>query len=391
MKKLAVLIFVVVALIGQSQTHYKEVVNKVLEVRSPYRQYEAQRMAAEESPILDAPEVEYSHFWGAPSEVGNRWDLRVSQGFPFPTTMVHQLKSRKLAVEESVLQFDADCSALVLETQEICSELVFYNASCELYGMCVANAQNLVDVYERRMAAGDCSVIDFNRAQMNLVTCRNKLSVARATQSLLLEQLRALVGNSDFTFEQSCYEGVELPTDFEHWFDSVMVKHPQLLLIDNKVRRAQEELRVVRSQWLPSLSVGYASETVTGEAFRGVTVGASLPIWSNARRSRAAAAHYDACVEQGAIVKSAMEGKYRGLFAKALSLQQNLVSLQQSLLQYNSDALLLKALDAGELTLESYLLAVDFYNDAQLSVLESQKEFEQTYLELVIGLSVNSE
>lgn len=372
---------------SHAQNRYQWVLDLAKSQGIQLQQLQQEREAAmytiQSTPILDQPEIEFGHFWGAPTEIGNRWDLSVSQSFPFPTTWAHEAKARKLEAESSQLHYDVETQQLLGEIQQLCCNLVYCNAAVKIYSRCATTSQEIAETYAKRMEAGDCNILEFNRAQMDFATQRSKLNKALAEQASLLQQLQLVAPNESVAFTQEQYEPIVLP-DFETLLSDIKQYDPRYAYFTGQEALAQEEVKVAQSQWLPDLSLGYASETVTGEAFRGVTIGARLNLWNNSNKTRAAKASLSAIQSSTTTNEQQLRNYYASLYQKALSLQENLQKLQQTYQSNNSLALLKKALNAGEISLEQYLLSVDCYNDAELSILETQHDLEETYLRLMV-------
>lgn len=372
---------------SHAQNRYQWVLDLAKSQGIQLQQLQQEREAAmytiQSTPILDQPEIEFGHFWGAPTEIGNRWDFSVSQTFPFPTTWAHEAKARKLEAESSQLHYDVETQQLLGEIQQLCCNLVYCNAAVKIHSRCATTSQEIAETYAKRMEAGDCNILEFNRAQMDFATQQSKLNKALAEQASLLQQLQLVAPNESVSFTQDQYEPIVLP-DFETLLSDIQQYDPRYAYFAGQEALAQEEVKVARSQWLPNLSLGYASETVTGEAFRGVTIGARLNLWNNSNKTRAAKASLSAIQSSTTTNEQQLRNYYASLYQKALSLQENLQKLQQTYQSNNSLALLKKALDAGEISLEQYLLSADCYNDAELSILETQHDLEETYLRLMV-------
>lgn len=386
MKNIIPLILLLCLSVGShAQNRYQWVLDLAKAQGIQLQQLQQEREAAmytiQSAPILDQPEIEFGHFWGAPSEIGNRWDLSVSQSFPFPTSWAHQAKARKLEAENSQLHYDVETQQLLSEIQLLCCNLVYCNAAVKIYSRCAATSQEIAESYARRMEAGDCNILELNRAQLDFATQQSKLSKALSEQASLLQQLQLVAPNEPVAFTQDRYEPIVLP-DFETLLNDIKQYDPRYAYFAGQEALAQEEVKVAQSQWLPDLSLGYASETVTGEAFRGVTIGARLNLWNNRNKTRAAKASLSAIQSSTTTNEQQLRNYYASLYQKALSLQESLQKLQQTYQSHNSLSLLKKALDAGEITLEQYLMAADSYNDAELSILETQRDLEETYLRL---------
>lgn len=367
-----------------AQLPYQSVVSRV-ENESPLvealrQQKEAKKMSVTAGSLLDDPEVEFGYLWGSPSGKGNRWDLGVMQSFDFPTAYKHKKRILQLTAESADVSFDQQMNALRVEVRSLCSDIVYNNALVALYGRCVANADTMVFVYERRYQTGDCNILDYNRVKMDAADAHNKLNLAVAERDMLLGELKALNGGKEIDLSNIDFESV-VPS--EEAFAQLVRSNPELQALEMQSAISESEINLSRTQNLPHFSAGFGSENEVGEAFRGVKVGVSLPLWSNRGQVRRAQAEKRMVEEQLNSERLRYENRMRGLYAKMKALQQNVQTLEETFNQYNSIALLKKGFDGGQVTLEEYLLGVEFYNDAEISILEAKKELEQTYIQIL--------
>lgn len=352
----------------------------LLQLRS---QCHADKSAAFSASLLPNPEVEMGFFWGSPLSIGNRIDLSVTQSLPFPSTMVRINKERQLASQSADMAFAVDRRDLFLHIQLLASDWLYQRALIQWFQLCLSNASDIAALYQKRMDAGDCSILDYNRSTVAVAQMQARLRSVEADQALLLQQLVLLVGPTvpDLLAHLS-FDTIVLPLDSSLCINQALAADPQLRYFEHQTSLSRQREKVARAECAPSLLVGYASETVTSEAFRGVKVGITLPVWNNAGRITAATAATTAAADQRQLAEQQLRVFYQGLFSKAHTLALSLDNLRRTLALCNSVPLLRKALDAGELSLEQYLLSLSFYNEAQLSFLATRHDLEQTYLQL---------
>lgn len=370
----------------QAQRHYEEILRQVEDhnvlLKAARSRAEAGQMKAHVGLMIPNPEVELSLFRGDPADQGTRWDLRVTQSFEMPSVYVRRARLRNLMEQEAWIDYNSACNTILYETQLICTDLIYYRAIAEVYSRRLENAYRLRSVYETRLAQGDCSVLDYNRTQMEVVNMQNHEADAILKYDHLYHDLCTLLNVEFYNFQQKEYEEGPLPALFDAWFDSVERNNPAIQTLQNSVDARRQELQLSRAQWLPEMSVGYASETVTGSAFRGVTVGATLPIWSQQRAVRQASASLSAAQQELSGRRSELFQELRCLTHRLFTLRNNLNNLRESYARYNSYELLDKALEAGEMTLEQYLQQVDYYTQQELSIWDHAREYEQCWLKL---------
>ena len=369
-----------------AQTHYAQVLKDV-EANNPVllaarKRAEAQQTAAHVGALLPNPEVEAAYYWGDPSSVGIRWDLGISQSFEMPSVLVRRARLRKLQEQAAGLDYQVVRNATLLEAQLTCADIIYYRALGMIYSRRCQAAIRIADLYQRRYAAGDCSILDYNRAQMNLADVQNRAAEINLQGDHAVHDLQRLVGGESYLFYQSEYEEVRVETSFESWYEQLEMQNPSLRLLDNQVEAARYRRQLSRAQWLPEMSVGYASENVVGETFRGVKVGLSLPIWSQQRAVKASRLAEAAATEELSSQRTEWFSRLQCMFHRHEALIRNVGNLKEAFQRCNSIDLLDKALDAGEISLEQYLLEADYYYNIEMQIWDVAHELEQLHLHL---------
>ena len=369
-----------------AQTHYAQVLKDV-EANNPVllaarKRAEAQQTAAHVGALLPNPEVEAAYFWGDPASVGIRWDLGISQSFEMPSVMVRRARLRNLQEQAASLDYLVVRNATLLEAQLTCADIIYYRALGMIYTRRCQAAIRIADLYQRRYAAGDCSILDYNRAQMNLADVQNRAAEINLQGDHAVHDLQRLVGGESYLFYQSEYEEVRVETSFESWYEQLEMQNPSLRLLDNQVEAARYQRQLSRAQWLPEISVGYASENVVGQSFRGVKVGLSLPIWSQQRAVKASRLAKAAATEELSSQRTEWFSRLQCMFHRHEALIRNVGNLREAFQRCNSIDLLDKALDAGEISLEQYLLEADYYYNIEMQIWDVAHELEQLHLHL---------
>ena len=369
-----------------AQPHYAQVLKDV-EANNPVllaarKRAEAQQTAAHVGALLPNPEVEAAYFWGDPSSIGVRWDLGVSQSFEMPSVLVRRARLRNLQEQAAGLDYQVVRNATLLEAQLTCADIIYYRALGMIYTRRCQAAIRIADLYQRRYAAGDCSILDYNRAQMNLADVQNRAAEINLQGDHAVHDLQRLVGGESYLFYQSEYEEVRVETSFESWYEQLEMQNPSLRLLDNQVEAARYQRQLSRAQWLPEMSVGYASENVVGQSFRGVKVGLSLPIWSQQRAVKASRLAEAAATEELSSQRTEWFSRLQCMFHRHEALIRNVGNLREAFQRCNSIDLLDKALDAGEISLEQYLLEADYYYNIEMQIWDVAHELEQLHLHL---------
>ena len=91
------------------------------------------------------PEVEFSYLWGHGAEEGDRMDLSVSQSLPLSTILGYQSRLAKQQDLRANLRLKVERTAVLLQAQQTCIDIVYTNAMLHEYGKRLAHAQTLAD------------------------------------------------------------------------------------------------------------------------------------------------------------------------------------------------------------------------------------------------------
>ena len=385
-RHIAISVFILLAIAATAQPHYSSVI-KHAEEHSPMLQLaakhaKAEKTAAHVGTLLPNPEVEAAYFWGDPADIGIRWDLNVTQSFEMPSVLIRKARLRKLQEHAAELNYSVVRKALLLEIQQECADWTYYHAVWQIYSRHCAAADRLARLYQRRFEMGDCSVLEYNRAQMHYADIQSKAAEVFMQEDHAAHDLRILVGDETFVFSQEVYEPIVAEASFESWYEKLEMRNPDLQMLANQVESSQQRLQLSRAEWLPTMSVGYAAENHVGESFRGIKMGLQLTLWSQQRAVRAARLEAEAAQQELETQRERLLDHLRCMYHRHTGLMQNVKNLKEALRQYDSQEYLMKALEAGEITLEQYLQQAEFYLEIELQVWQVSHELELLHLSL---------
>ena len=351
-------------------------------LRMLQNQMQAERIESHAQGLVDDPEVEFAYYSGSPSEIGKRWDLNVSQSFEVPSVYIRKMAINNIQDSQAVLNYLIQRSHILLETQTACADLIYHSAIQELYDKLNSNAYSIARLYEKRYKAGDCSILDYNRAQMNWTKTQNDCVIAGLTRDHDLHTLNNLSDTDYCPMQQTCYDTVVLSDNFNDWWVEYVISSPEMALVNTRYESAANALALSKAEWLPKFSVGYSSENVVGQTFRGAALGMTIPIWNNRNKVNLAQQRLTTTQSARDAVDQQSYSEYQCMFHRAKALEVNIDRLKTDFNRFDSTELLLKALNAGEITLEEYLREIAYYTELQLSLLENQHMLELLVLQL---------
>lgn len=328
------------------------------------------------------PEVEFSYLWGHGAEEGSRMDLSVSQSLPLSTILGYQSRLAKQQDLRANLRLKVERTAVLLQAQQTCIDIVYTNAMLHEYGKRLAHAQTLADAYRQKFDAGNANALEYNKVRLNLATAQGEYQRLLTERSTLLEQLASLNGGEAIVLNDSVFEGVLPPADFDSWYAEAETRSPMLAYVRQEVAVAKADARLSKAEWLPDLSIGYMSEGMTGNYYNGVTVGVSVPLWQNSHRVRQAKASAEAAQLRADEQKQLFLSTLRTQYAAVMGLQKTWQGYHEALLLTNSADLLLQALQAGQISMLEYMMELSIYYDATAQALTAQRDYYSALAEL---------
>ncbi|OJX87353.1 MAG: transporter [Paludibacter sp. 47-17] len=345
-------------------------------------QAEADKLQNKTGIFLDDPEVGFNYLWGNPSNVGNRTDFSVTQTFDIPT--ITGMKSRLANGRNNLVewQYRADRMNILLEAKQYCVELVYYNSLLKELYLRLEHAQTIAKGYKDRMDRGDVSILEYNKVNLNLSTIQGEISRMEVERDALLAQLKRLNGGIDLVFNEADYGSRELPLNFNDWYVQAEDKNPVLSYVRNEIEVSQKQVSLSKAMNLPKFTAGYMSEKVVGQRYQGVSLGISIPLWSNKNQVKQAKAAVAAAQSREADTKQQFYSQLQIQYSKAMGLKTTADKYRRSLANVNNTILLKKALDAGEISLLDYMVEMGLYYDNVNQTLAAERDYQLAFAEL---------
>lgn len=367
---------------GDYTSVLKDIEANNIELKALRADMEAQQIENSAANTLENPSIDGSYSWCNVAQMGPKKTLSVAQPFDFPTVYVQ--RGKLIGVENDNLQYHyrSQRISILLEAKKLCIDITYYNALVDIYAQRLQNAQAIAANYHKKMEAGDANILEVNKAELNLTSVQSDYDKAVSERQALLTSLAQMNGGVSIVVVESKFEYAVLPASFDEWYKQMESQNPVLQHAEGLVQADKQRLKVVQNQWLPQLNIGYVNETVGEESFRGVALGLSLPLWNNGKNVKQSKAKVAAAELELSNVRNNTYNAFKVLFQQSATLIQNADRLNATLTRCSSEALLQKALEAGEISLLEYLLEIEFFQDATINALAAQRDAQMALAEL---------
>ncbi|MFC2086199.1 TolC family protein [Bacteroidota bacterium] len=376
---------IIVAFFAQSQNNIDGYLQAVAlnntGIKAAKQNLEAQTAGYKTNIAPANPEIEYGYFPGNTDAIGVKEVFSISQSFEFPTVYTNKISLRKKQTALAENYFDAYKMETLFNAKQLCYEFIYHSKLNQEYKKRLKNAEELLNAYQSSFKLGRITIIEFNKIKFQWVEAQNELRTNEEKTGNIEALLTLYNGGSIFEFTDTTYfEGIGEP------LDSLIYKNlsysPQFLATQEEANIVENEIKLSKSQWLPDFNVGYESETIQDEKFAGIKAGISIPLWENSNEVQKFKLEF---VSQKLLLedqKNKIITEITNKYNLANTLKKNLDEMQNLLLQSNSENLLIKSLDLGEISIIDYFIELSYYYDVKDTYLELEREYFQALAEL---------
>jgi len=343
---------------------------------------EAEKLENRTGIYLDNPEVEFNYLWGNPTSIGDRRDIRVTQSFDIPT--ITGMKNRMASEQNKLvdIRYKADRINILLEAWQNLVELAYYNCLLSEWQLRLDHARTLASAYQKLFDEGETNILEYNKIQLNLSTAEGEMARMQVERQAVLSELKRLNGGEELLIDSLYTQEEILPLSFEEWYSAVEQQNPVLQYVNREIELAKKQIAINKAQGLPSFSAGYMREKVVGEAYQGLTLGVSIPLWENKNRVKQARTALKAAEIRREDTRIQFYNRLQSQYERAYGLQTAAKGYRQALVNLNNVELLKKALDAGQISLLEYMMEISIYYDTVNQALEAERDFGLAFAEL---------
>lgn len=343
---------------------------------------EAETLGNKTGIFIPNPEVEFNYLWGSPGNIGNRTDFSIKQSLDFPTAYRFKNQISDLKNEQIMLLYRKELYAVRLQAKLIYFDVVYYNALIAELTKRVTYARQIAQSYKSKFDVGETNILEYNKAQLNLLNAGKTLESTEVERSARLAELTLLNGGIPLEITEIEFQQVVLPEGFDQWILQAEQQNPMLAWIKSEIEISSKQEGLSKALSLPKLQAGYMSESVVGQQYQGVTVGVSVPLWENKNRVKYVKANSLALESVEADNKVQFYNHLKALYNKAAGLQQNVAGYREGLSQYYNTTFLKTALDKGEISLINYITEFSFYYESINNLLTAERDLNKVNAEL---------
>ena len=336
----------------------KQVASNNLTIQALAHDNQADVLDIKASNSIGGPSVEYSPFFTKGYSGVAESELVVSQEIDFPTKYAarnKQAKMQNIVGEQLLIKQRRD---ILLQAQLLCIDLIRLNQTLSMLHERLANSETLLQMYQKRMDAGDANALELNKVKLDCMEVRTLVNEAQGERTSLLQQLRQLNGGKPIDVIDTVLPEYPQITNFESYRALALASDADVAVAQTALRAADMNLKLQKNEWLPNISFGYRRNTEHGEGINGFLVGVSFPLYSNSNNVKAARQRRESAELQVIQAQNEAEATLRTNYEQLQGLQQVIDHSDVKLLQ-ESLTLFGKALQQGEITALVYYVEIN--------------------------------
>lgn len=324
---------------------------------------------------LSDPELEFSHQWGQKG-IGNKWGIGISQSFEWPG--VYQSRKKRISSEQMALEqihretirkirFEIRCSLI---------DIAYYKQLITITQSQMNRIDSLYSLYLKGVSLGEISKLDINKLKIERISTSRQLNEAENAFKECVAKIVELNGGkdcSDIVSNISDFPNDEL-LSIDYYKSKSLLDDPTSAYrsyLSDAIKYQEQELK--RSN-IPGFSVGYNHDYELGEHFNGVSIGLTLPLFSNRHKTTTIEQRKLLLESEQIEAENSLKSTIETAYDQVLNLDREIGQYNSVLKDSDNIRLLDIALNSGHITLIEYLLEINFFIDAHKQLLEINRQ-----------------
>lgn len=384
-KHIFIIALIALSLTAQGQTSldkYLEMVvanNQSIKTNNLVFQYKSEQAKTGNTP--DNPEINYGYFPGNSDALGVKEVFEVSQKFDFPTSYIHKSKMATQNANIANEAYRLASQEILLNAWECWALAIYNNKKLQVLTERKNEAQKLLNNYLKKQENGDATQLAVNKARLFYIDTQNKLRLHNSSAKQNSEALKQLNGGIEYTVTDSMFTPVILET-----WEALKVKlqnmHPEIGIAEQNKILADNGLKLSKSNWLPSFTVGYESEDVMGDKYRGIRGGVSVPLWKE--KNAISTQKINVELSQQSIDETMLNivSKYHQKYLYVEALNDNFNEFNKSLNSMNNNYLLHRSLELGQISAIEYFMELNYFYEVSDELMDLELEFQLNLAQL---------
>jgi len=244
------------------------------------------------------------------------------------------------------------------------------------------DVKKVSEMTRRMLESGEIGMLEKDKADLQSLKLENAVELCRTDMHKIMISLKALNGNKAINIDSKMYPEFLSLTDEADTRQLFLHQNAEYLMMKDDLELKEQQIKVSNNEYLPNISVSYASETILNDKLKGVKAGFRIPLWHKRNTVKLSKIAFSQKEDQMIDFNQKKEAEWGQLWAEFQS-QKNRFSMMKILLErVVPNKSLLMAFDLGEISLMEFITESAFYYDSQDSFLQLEKQLFLTIVKI---------
>ena len=332
---------------------------------------------------LEDPQVSAFYLPFGQHETGDYYEYQISQRFEFPT--VYGARSKRIEKQKELLELEYKMMSqeVLLKAKKQLLELKNLHSRKELEQQRVEQAKQVYDQIQRLFDAEQIGILELNKAKVAWLQEQFELDkIQIRIQNALMDLEKLNGGNSIQINQDQFFEDPEV-TSMQNLWEEKLSADAEIQMLNAREAVAEQQVKLEKNKILPDLSIGYNYQGVNSSNYSGFLGGLSIPLWNGKSKVKAAKAKLEYAQADLRAEIAELYNRFQENYRQYHLLKTKYEEYQETFKNLNSEELLFKAYELGELSFLDYYREIEFYRQAYNNMLEMQRELFQLKAELL--------
>jgi len=353
--------------------------NKDLQAGKKYVESKAYEYKLENLP--EGPEVTYGYFPDNSTTPGAKEIFEVSQSFQIPWYYSNRSAYSNLMIEQEELKYQSLRQDILIDAKSLLIDYIYLMKQIAVNDKRLEFAEDMYNAYMVRSEVGDINALELNKTKLHLLQVQKQHERLQSDLLAAKENLKRLNGGEQIRIDIEQYP-VESLVELDSIIFTKMEIDPEILFHQKATKASEKQLKVTKNLQLPEFSLGYGTETVAEEKFKGFMVGISIPLWSSRRTVQKAKHEVGFHGLNYASVTQNKLSETKVQYDKVKSLKNSLDSYETVFGSMQNEQLLNKSLELGEISVIDFFTEMFYFYEVYDDYLSVEKEYHQALAEL---------
>ena len=253
---------------------------------------------------------------------------------------------------------------VLLEAKLAILDLIYLNQQRIVLEKREVSAENILTNYQYKYTLEQISAIDLNKAKIQMLNVQTQLRFIENKINVTTYHLTELNGGIPLSISDENYPISSTIPEFQAINDTIEAHDPDLKWLLQQNNTFQTQIDIRKAMALPSFELGYHYQSVLGQRFSGVHLGFTIPLWENKNTVKASIANAE--FGELKIEEHKLQHQYeiKELYQEYETLKRVKEDYKTALEGINSEELLIKSLELGEINVITYSVELQYYYGA---------------------------